>query len=118
MKKGFLMLIVMLVLWVAAAPASAANYVVSWNAVDFAAASSDIAESGYRIYESSDDGATKTLMPGGEIPSDQTSLAFVRDSMHGVCLYATAFNQWGESGFSDPFCAKAPGAPTGLKVML
>lgn len=111
-----LILIVMLVLWVAADSAFAANYTASWNPVDFAVVNSDLTRSGYRIYASTDNGETKHLM--AEIPSGTTSHPFSRDSMDGVCLYATAYNQWGESRFSEPYCTKCPDIPGGLKVML
>lgn len=116
MKKAFFMLIVMSILWVASDSAFAANYTATWNPVDFAVVKSDPARSGYRIYESTDNGETKHLMT--EIPAGTTSYPFSRDSMDAVCLYATAFNQWGESRFSEPYCTKCPDIPGGLKVML
>jgi hypothetical protein len=116
MKKGVLLFGVIFGLLMMSAPAFAANYAASWNAVDFAVCNSDPNHSGYRLYESVDNGATKTLL--GEVPTGMTEYSFTRDSLNGVCLYATAFNQFGESGFSEPFCAKSPDVPNALKVLI
>lgn len=115
--RGIFILIMMLVLIALSLnQAMAANYTASWNPVDFAVVNSDLTRSGYRIYESTDNGETKHLM--AEIPSGTTTHPFSRDSMDGVCLYATAYNQWGESRFSAPYCTQCPDVPVGLKVML
>lgn len=119
MGKGIKsVLMVGVLMLILAGPAFAANYQVSWNPVDFVVCNSDPMKSGYRLYESADHGVTKTRISGAEVPTGMTTYQLKRDSLNGVCLYVTAFNQWGESKFSEPFCVQSPEVPGGLKIML
>lgn len=114
--RGIFILIITAILMIAAAPASAANYVVSWDAANFAAVNSDLADSGYRVYESTDNGATKTLM--ATVPPDTRTHPFSRGAISGSCFYVDSFNQWGTKGFSAAYCTNCPDIPTGVTVML
>ena len=112
MKKLFITLFI--ILW--AGSASAAEYMAEWDQVLFEDYNSDPSSSGYRLYESTDDGTTKTLL--GEVPASDTSYIFNKDSIDGYCFFVTAFNQWGESGFSPAYCTNTPDTPQGFVIKL
>ena len=103
------------VLLLITAQAQAADYLARWNPVDFEAVNSDLAQSGYKLYESQDNGQTKTLI--GEVDANTTELSFQRDSVAGTCLYATSFNQYGESDYSEAYCVNAPAVPTIIDLL-
>lgn len=104
MKKQVIFLIISFAIAWWAASASAAEVTLNWNATNFAAVYSNLDQSGYKIFCSFDDGITKELLPNGQVASDITAFAFTENALGPVCYYVTAFNQFGESGFSDPAC--------------
>ena len=109
MKK---LLIALLLISYPIGSAMAAEYMAEWDQVLFEDYNSDVSQSGYRLYESLDEGATKTLL--AEIPPTDTTHTFTKDTIDGHCFYITAFNQWGESGYSPSYCTKIPDYPQGF----
>lgn len=107
MKKQIIFLVVSLIFAWWAASASAAEVTLNWNATNFAAVYSDLNQSGYKVFRSFDDGITKELLPNGQVTSGITAFAYTENALGPVCYYVTAFNQVGESGFSDPACFSA-----------
>jgi len=99
-----------------AGQALAGDFHLECDPVDFAEANSDPAYSGYRWYESMDEGTTKTLL--GDTDSLTPSFALPHDSLDNICFFATAFNQFSESEFSEAACAKAPPQPLNMRVLL
>ena len=109
-----------LMLFLCLGAANASTVKLTWDAVDFASVGSDPDLSGYRLYKSLDDGASKMLL--GSVASTKLEYQYTEPLTKRICYYATAFNQVGESAYSITACAyisdKAPTAPTNLKAFL
>lgn len=112
---------VLLALW--AGKVQAAEVTLEWAAVDFASVGSDPEKSGYKLYVSSDEGATKELVDDN-VPMAATSYGpFDEDASPGkLCYFLTAFNQVDESDYSEPACGyiatDPPPVPSGLNRLL
>ena len=112
---------ILLALAMTARAAWAADVTLTWQPVDFAGVGSDPAQSGYRLYVSYDDGATKTQI--GSVGPDVTTFGPHQEPGPGsACYFATAYNQVAESGFSEAACGwigtGPPPIPTGLEALL
>ena len=117
MKK--VMTVLALFLMVGIAQAST-QITLSWDAVDFATCGSDPNLSGYKLYKSTDEGITKQDI--GQVSSAMTIFNYTEPLSSKYCYYATAFNQFGESLYSEPACVyisnETPPAPTGLDAVV
>ena len=114
MKKVMTVLVMVLMM---AGIANAANQItLTWTNPDFVACGSDPNKSGINLYKSTDDGVTKQL--AGTVNSTLNVFSYTETTSAKYCYYAMAFNQIGESPYSEPACAyvsnEAPPAPTGL----
>jgi len=117
MKK---IIVVLTMVFVFCGLAQAAEVTLTWNPVDFAVCGSDPAQSGYKLYKSTDEGETKTLT--GSVDSTVLSFSYTETGNAKLCYFATAYNQFGESGYSEPACVYVsnvpPAAPTGLDAVI
>lgn len=93
---------------------------LKWDAVDFASCGSDPNLSGYKLYKSTDDGTTKQLF--GTVNSIILTYVYTEPVSAKYCYFVTAFNQVGESLYSDPACAYVsntkPPIPSGLDAVV
>ena len=121
MKKQVMFLAVSFMAMWFAAYASAAEVTLTWDPVNFEICGSNPALSGYRLYRSFDKGDTKTLIPA-ILGVTATTYTYEEAANSEICYYATAYNQVGESAYSDPACTfianGPPEPPTGLRIML
>jgi hypothetical protein len=108
-RSGFLVLIIVLIIGVWAQALSAAEVTLSWNPVDFAGCYSDLSQSGYKVYKSTDNGVTKTET--GAVDTTRTQFSYTENVLGPVCFYATAYNQHGESAYSEPACVTIGAVP-------
>ena len=117
MKK--VMTVLMFFLMVGIVQASS-QITLKWDAVDFTVCGSDPNLSGYKLYKSTDDGVTKQVV--GQVNTALLTFAYTETVNAKYCYYATAFNQAGESPYSEPACAyisdAPPPAPTGLDAVV
>jgi hypothetical protein len=117
MKKVFMMLACLMLF---AVGVQAAEVTLTWKNPDFVICGSDPALSGINIYKSTDEGETKTLV--GKVSGiTATTYAYTDTDTGRFCWIATAFNQFGESEYSEPTCAyigTIPDAPTGLDAVI
>lgn len=93
---------------------------LTWNPVDFVICGSDPNSSGYKLYKSMDEGVTKQMI--GQVNTTLQIFVYTEITSGKYCYYATAFNQVGESPYSDPVCKyisdETPPAPTGLDAVV
>lgn len=98
----------------------AADVMLTWSASDHIAAFSDPVKSGYRIFKSVDNGVTKIEI--GIVGMDKTAFTYIEDTPQKYCYFATAFNQFGESDFSNDACGYVtditPKPPEDLKALI
>jgi hypothetical protein len=120
---GFIMknlIVALAIVFVFCGLAHAAEVTLTWNPVDFAVCGSDPAKSGYKVYKSTDEGATKIL--SGSVDSTALTFTYIETGNAKLCYFATAYNQFGESGYSEPACVYVsnvpPAAPTGLDAVI
>lgn len=89
---------------------------LEWTGSDFRVDGtvSDSSKSGYNLYYT-EKGATEKILFG---TVDMNTTTFTKDMEFplNVDFYATAFNQFGESDYSDPAIARTPDKPTGLRA--
>jgi len=107
-------LILFVVFGIFAYQAQADPWVLKWEHT-----MSDIADpekSGYRVYESLDNWATKILLD--TVPITERTYSFERDSILLSCFAVTAFNQFGESEQSVSVCAERETPPSNLELLL
>ena len=118
MKKLFWLMMFCLIC--GADSASAAQVTLTWTNPDFAAYGSDPNKSGINLYKSTDEGVTKQII--GTVNSTLQTFAYTEPTIAKYCYYATAFNQVGESVYSEPACAyisnETPPAPVGLDAVV
>ena len=96
----------------------AADITLVWDPVDFASYGSDLAQSGYKVYHKNPD---DTLAQIGQVASDVTTYTHDDIPMGINCYRLTAFNQYGESDYSDEACAgniNVPPAPDGTSITI
>ena len=119
--KKIMTIMVGLVFFLTVAIAQAASQVIlAWTNPDFAVCGSDPNLSGINLYKSTDEGVTKQLI--GTVNSTLQTFTYTEAMSAKYCYYATAFNQNGESLYSEPACVyisnEAPAAPTGLDAVV
>jgi len=119
--RHFIFIIMSLIIALFAVEVSAATLTLQWNAVDWTVGGKvvpDPAKSGYNLYISDVDSTVKTRVNSTAIASTVTTFNHTVTLPVNKAYYATAFNQFGESGYSIPAYAITPPEPSGLKAFL
>lgn len=117
MKK--VMMILVLVLMMTGIAQAASQVTIKWDTYLWPSGSDPVL-SGFNLYKSTDDGITKQLI--GTVNSTLQTFIYTELVNAQYCYYATAFNQVGESDYSDKACAyisdTPPPVPTGLDAVV
>jgi len=97
--------------------AQAADVILRWDHVNWAAYNSDLPQSGYKIWVG-DGVQTPSIV--GQVGANTNTFTHENAPFGSVCYHVSAFNQYGESDLSDPACATVgvPAAPDGTTITI